>query len=134
MKLTIGKLAKQAGVTIETIRYYQRKGLLIEPEKHANSYREYPFEAIARIRFIKRAQLSGFTLKEILELLSLDSEHCVDVRKMAEQKRLQIDGQIKDLTSLRNVLDSLVKGCKDDPSTNHCSLIDSLSYQSDSKS
>jgi MerR family mercuric resistance operon transcriptional regulator len=69
MTLTIGKLAKQANVTIETIRYYQRKGLLIEPEKPATGYRQYPPEAIARIQFIKRAQQSGFTLKEIAELL-----------------------------------------------------------------
>ncbi|MEE9395787.1 MAG: Hg(II)-responsive transcriptional regulator [Methylococcales bacterium] len=134
MTLTIGKLAKQANVTIETIRYYQRKGLLNEPEKPVVGYRQYPYEAIARIRFIKRAQQSGFTLKEISELLLLNSEHCQDVQKMAEQKRQQIDEQIKDLTALRNVLDSLVKGCQQTQSTDHCSLIDSLSNQSDSKS
>jgi MerR family mercuric resistance operon transcriptional regulator len=59
MTLTIGKLAKQANVTIETIRYYQRKGLLVEPEKPAMGYRQYPSEAISRLRFIKRAQQSG---------------------------------------------------------------------------
>jgi len=134
MTLTIGKLAKQANVTIETIRYYQRKGLLNEPEKPVIGYRQYPSEAIARIRFIKRAQQSGFTLKEISELLSLNSGHCQDVQKMAEQKRQQIDEQIKDLTALRNVLDGLVKGCQQTQSTDHCSLIDSLSNQSDSKS
>ena len=134
MKLTIGKLANQANVTIETIRYYQRKGLLKEPEKPISGYRRYPPEAIARILFIKRAQTSGFTLKEIAELLSLESGHCQDIRKMAEQKRQQIDGQIKDLTALRNVLDSLVQGCKEDPSTEHCSLIDALSNQPGSKS
>jgi MerR family transcriptional regulator, mercuric resistance operon regulatory protein len=127
MNMTIGQLAKQANVTIETIRYYQRKGLLIEPEKPATGYRQYPSNAIARIRFIKCAQQSGFTLKEISELLSLDSGHCEDIRKMAEQKRQQIDDQIKDLTALRHVLDTLVKGCQTDPSTEHCSIIDSLS-------
>jgi len=134
MKLTIGKLAKQANVTIETIRYYQRKGFLHEPAKPDTGYRQYPTEAIARIRFIKRAQQSGFTLKEIAELLALDSGHCEDARKLAEQKREQIDGQIRDLTALRHVLDNLVKGCQNDPSTEHCSLIDSLSNQTDSKS
>jgi MerR family mercuric resistance operon transcriptional regulator len=129
MKLTVGKLAKQSNVNIETIRYYQRKGLLIEPEKPLTGYRQYPSEAIARIRFIKRAQQSGFTLKEISELLSLDSGHCDDIRKMAEQKRQQIDKQIKDLTALRNVLDNLVKGCQTDPSHEHCSLIDALSKE-----
>ncbi len=133
MTLTIGKLAKQANVTIETIRYYQRKGLLIEPEKPVSGYRQYPAEAIARIQFIKRAQQSGFTLKEIEELLSLDGEHCEDVQKMAEQKREQIDEQLKNLTVLRNVLDSLVKGCQQDQSTQHCSLIDALSNQEDAQ-
>ncbi len=134
MTLTIGKLAKQANVTIETIRHYQRKGLLIEPDKPVNGYRLYPSEAISRLCFIKRAQQSGFTLKEISELLSLDGEHCEDVQKMAEQKRQQIDEQLKNLTALRNVLDSLVKGCQQDHSTQHCSLIDALSNQEDSQS
>ncbi|PTN07644.1 Hg(II)-responsive transcriptional regulator [Nitrosomonas aestuarii] len=125
-KLTIGKLAKQANVTIETIRYYQRQGLLDEPLKPDTGYRQYPAEAIARIRFIKRAQQLGFTLKEIAELLALDSGHCEDVRKLAEQKREQIDEQMQDLTVLRHALDSLVKGCLKNQSSRQCSLIDSL--------
>jgi len=132
--LTIGKLAKQTEVTIETIRYYQRIGLLDEPGKPFSGYRHYPHHAIARIRFIKRAQQAGFTLKEIAQLLSLDDDHCADVRKIAEQKCQQIDAQIKDLTALRNVLDSLVKGCQNDSSSEHCSLINALSNNSDSKS
>jgi MerR family mercuric resistance operon transcriptional regulator len=129
MKLTIGKLAKQANVTIETIRYYQRKGLLIKPNKPAIGYRLYPSAAITRIRFIKRAQQCGFALKEISELLSLDSGHCGDVLKMAEQKRQLINGQINDLAALRKVLDNLIKGCQSDPSTEHCALIDALSKE-----
>ncbi len=134
MKLTIGKLAQLANVTIETIRYYQRKGLINEPVKPATGYRQYPTVAIARIQFIKRAQQTGFTLKEIAELLSLDGEHCQDVQKMAEQKRQQINEQLKDLTALRNALDGLVKGCQQDKSTDHCSLIDAFSNQSDARS
>ncbi len=131
MPLTIGKLAKQAGVTIETIRYYQRKGLLREPDKPFNGYRQYPAEAIARIRFIKRAQQAGFTLREITELLSLDSDHCRDVRNIAEQKRQQIDQQIKDLAALREVLDRLIEGCQSEPSSEKCSLIDAFSTPPD---
>jgi len=134
MNLTIGKLAKQANVTIETIRYYQRKGLLVEPDKPDTGYRHYPTAAIARIRFIKRAQQSGFTLKEISELLSLDSGHCEDVQKMAEQKRQQINGQIKDLTALHTVLEQLIQGCQNDQSTEHCSLIDAFSGHSNTQS
>lgn len=131
MQMTIGKLAKQADVTVETIRYYQRIGLLDEPVKPLGSYRHYPPDAIGRIRFIKRAQQAGFTLKEIAGLLSLDGTHCSEVRKIAEQKCQQIDAQIKDLTALRNVLDSLVKRCQADASTGHCSLIDALSTATD---
>jgi len=131
MKLTIGKLAKQAAVTVETIRYYQRIGLLDEPGKPFSGYRHYPPHAIARIRFIKRAQQAGFTLKEIAQLLSLDAGHCADVREIAEQKCQQIDAQIQDLTALRNVLDALVKRCLSDSSAEHCSLIDALSTATD---
>ncbi|MDD5410369.1 MAG: MerR family transcriptional regulator [Methylobacter sp.] len=127
MILTIGKLAKQADVTIETIRYYQRIGLLKEPDKPDNGYRQYTDDAIARIRFIKRAQQIGFTLKEIAELLSLDGSHCADVRKIAEQKYQQIDQQIKDLIALRNILDTLIKGCQSNFSIEYCSLINALS-------
>lgn len=131
MKLTIGNLAKQAGVTVETIRYYQRIGLLNEPGKPFSGYRHYPPHNIPQIRFIKRAQQAGFTLKEIAQLLSLDGTHCADVQKIAEQKCQQIDAQIKDLTALRNALDSLVKRCKSDFSTDHCSIIDALSTARD---
>ena len=132
MQLTIGKLARQAEVTIETIRYYQQIGLLEEPEKPNNSgYRLYTSDAINRIRFIKRAQQAGFTLKEIAELLSFDGTHCSDVRKIAEQKCQQIDTQIEDLIALRSVLDDLVKRCQTDASTERCSLIDALSTARD---
>ncbi|WP_411726069.1 MerR family transcriptional regulator [Methyloglobulus sp.] len=131
MQLTIGKLAKQAEVTVETIRYYQRIGLLIEPAKSQSSYRHYPPDTITKIRFIKRAQQAGFTLKEIAELLSLDGTHCSEVRKIAEQKCQQIDAQIKELTTLRNVLGNLVKRCQMDASTEYCSLIDALSTARD---
>ncbi len=127
MSLTIGKLARQAGVTIETIRHYQRKGLLPEPEKPLTGYRCYPDTAVFRLRFIKRAQQAGFTLKEILELLSLDGAHCEAVRKIAEQKRRRIDEQIDDLTMLRNVLDKLLKRCQSESSDDHCSIIDAFS-------
>ncbi len=82
--LTIGKLAKQTEVTIETIRHYQRIGLLTEPAKPDGGYRSYSANAISRIRFIKRAQQAGFTLKEIATLLSLDGAHCADIRQLAE--------------------------------------------------
>jgi MerR family mercuric resistance operon transcriptional regulator len=134
MQMTIGKLAKQAEVTIETIRYYQRIGMLNEPAKAQGSYRLYPPDAIGRIRFVKRAQQAGFTLKEIAELLSFDSTHCSDVQKIAEQKCQEIEARIKDLTALRTVLVSLVNRCQTDAYTGRCSLIDALSNEMDIKS
>jgi len=132
MELTIGKLAHSAGVNVETIRYYQRVGLLEEPAKPAWGYRHYPAETVARIRFIKRAQQLGFTLKEISELLSLGDGHCTDVQTLAEQKRDKIDQQISDLQAMRQVLTHLVEACQSNRSSDHCSVIDALSGQNGS--
>ena len=133
MNLTIGKLAQKSNVMVETIRHYQRKKLLSEPEKPAHGFRQHPIETIARIRFIKYAQQSGFSLKEISGLLSLDDNHCSDVRKIAEQKLQKIDGQINSLTIIRNMLDILVQGCHTNSSEKRCSLIKSISDQSNEK-
>ena len=133
MNLTIGKLAKQTEVTIETIRHYQRIGLLAEPEKPDSGYRCYSADTVARIRSIKRAQQAGFTLKEIAALLSLDGEHCADVRQLAEQKCRQIDRQIEDLTALRQVLATLVNGCQQTASSERCAILDAFSGDASTK-
>lgn len=125
--LTIGKLAKQTEVTIETIRHYQRMGILTEPAKPDDGYRVYPADAIARIRFVKRAQQVGFTLKEIATLLSLDGAHCADVRQLAEQKYQQLDQQIRDLTVLRQVLGNLVENCQQTEPSSRCAILDAFS-------
>ena len=130
MSLTIGRLAKKTGVTIETIRYYQRQGLISEPVKPVRGYRQYSEATAERIRFIKRAQQMGFTLKEIKELLSLETDHCEDIRKIAEQKLAQIDRQINDLLKLRAVLDERVNACQTDQQKNTCSMIEALNKQS----
>lgn len=132
MTLTIGKLAKQSKVTIETIRYYQNIGLLSIPTKPESGYRLYSSEEIKKIRFIKRAQLAGFALKEVKELLALDGTHCHDVRLLAEQKCLQIDHQIDDLMSLRKTLLILVKSCGQSISTDQCAILDTLNSENTS--
>lgn len=124
--LTIGQLAQRAAVNIETIRYYQRVGLLLTPARPARGYRLYGEPVVARIRFIKRAQQLGFTLNEITELLAFGETGCVAVRERAELKRRQIDAQLRHLQALRNSLDSLIEACKqrrDGP----CPLVESLS-------
>ncbi|WGS85067.1 MerR family transcriptional regulator [Methylomonas sp. UP202] len=131
--LTIGKLARQTEVTIETIRHYQRIGLLTEPEKPHGGYRCYSDDAITRIRFIKRAQQAGFTLKEIAILLSLDGAYCADIRQLAAQKYQQIDRQIRDLTALRQVLGNLVNDCQQTASSARCAILDAFSKNASSK-
>jgi MerR family transcriptional regulator, mercuric resistance operon regulatory protein len=86
-ELTIGRVAACTGVNVETVRYYQRRGLIEEPEKLFGKYRHYPQVTIKRIRFIKKAQMLGFTLKGIAALLRLDSDvACATVREFAAQK------------------------------------------------
>jgi len=133
MPLTIGKLAKQTEVSIETIRHYQRIGLLSEPEKPYSGYRDYPADVVTKIRIIKRAQQAGFTLKEIATLLALDGTHCADVRQLAEQKCQQIDQQIKDLTALRQVLVTLVNDCEQAASFERCAILDAFSDDASNK-
>lgn len=125
-KLTIGFLAKAAEVNIETVRYYQRIGLITEPQKPAQGYRIYPDNTLTIIRFIKRAQQLGFSLKEIADLLKLGDGRCADVQQRAEQKREQIDNQIKDLKKLRTTLTALIGSCKKNPKLSHCTIVETL--------
>ena len=131
---TIGKLAQLTEVTIETIRHYQRIGLLVEPEKPDSGYRCYSANEITIIRFIKRAQKAGFTLKEIATLISLDGAHCANVQQFTEHKCQQIDQQIKDLKALRQVLDSLVNSCQQTASSERCAILDAFSDETSIKS
>ncbi len=126
--LTIGKLAQKAGVNVETIRYYQRVGLILEPVKPLEGYRHYPEATVARVCFIRRAKDLGFTLKEILELLSLDNGDCAEVRTLAERKRSNINQRIDDLRAMLSVLEELIDQCKlHTDSTPGCAIIETLS-------
>lgn len=124
--LTIGFLARSADVNIETVRYYQRFGIIDEPVKPFDGYRIYPHETVDRIRFIKRSQQLGFSLKEIAELLELGDGHCDDIRQRAEEKQAHIDKQIKDLKKLRKTLASLIKTCLSGTDSAHCPIVETL--------
>lgn len=132
-KLTIGFLAKAADVNIETIRYYQRIGLVTEPEKPLQGYRIYPSATLTRIKFIKRAQQLGFSLAEIAELLELGEGSCADVRERAEEKRNQIDIQINDLNNLRTTLSELINTCQSGSelgaNSSHCAIVETLTAE-----
>src|SRR5437867_11607681 len=111
-QLTIGGLAQAAAVNIETIRYYQRRGLLDEPSKPIGGHRRYAAPAVKRVRFIKRAQQPGFTLEEVKSLLLLeDGQSCRETRLLAEQKLALIEQRIADLVRMRRLLTSLIAEC-----------------------
>jgi len=124
--LTIGHLARATGVNIETVRYYQRFGIVSEPAKPAAGYRVYPPSTVDRILFIRRAKELGFSLGEIAELLDLGDGHCEDVRHHAEEKRTHIDQQIKDLKGLRKTLDKLIRDCQTDSDSMVCPIVETL--------
>ena len=122
--LTIGALAKRGGVNVETIRYYQRRGLLQEPERPQEGFRLYPQETVKRIRFIKRAQILGFTLEEIHGLLALDERKaCLETRGMAAHKLELIEQKIADLSRMRDALSGLVRACDTSSSGAPCPII-----------
>lgn len=124
--ITIGTLARKAGVNIETIRYYQRRGLLLEPTKPVEGYRLYPLDSIQRILFIKRAQRLGFSLEEIINLLHLGEGSCSDVKGVAMQKLSLIEDRLTDLERMRVTLLDLVQRCDSGQNQAGCPLVASL--------
>lgn len=127
---TIGALAKEAGVNVETVRYYERRGLLEQPEQEPDQrWRDYPDEALSLLCFIKRAQQLGFSLKEIERLIAYrhSSPHtCDQVRKEATEKILDIDAKIRDLTAIKSSLKTLVERCAQRGPDLSCPIIESL--------
>jgi MerR family mercuric resistance operon transcriptional regulator len=110
--MTIGRLARAAGVNIETVRYYQRRGLLNTPRKPPGSARRYASDSLTRLRFIRRAQELGFTLREIAELLKLGDGSCEQTRAIAERRLADIEARIRDLESMRGMLGKLIRTCR----------------------
>jgi MerR family mercuric resistance operon transcriptional regulator len=127
--LTISRVAELAGVGVETIRYYQRIGLIIEPAKPANGYRVYDQGIIARLKFIQRAKELGFSLAEIQELLSLDASACGQTQALAQRKLALIQTKISDLQAMAGVLDDLLKACRDNQEHAGCPIIETLSQK-----
>ncbi|MBZ0091996.1 MAG: Hg(II)-responsive transcriptional regulator [Sulfuricellaceae bacterium] len=133
MAITIGALAQAAGVNVETIRYYQRRGLLAEPDKPLQGFRHYTLETVERVRFIKRAQKLGFTLEDVANLLQLnDGVHCAEARSLAANKLAAIEAKIADLEGMRRMLAGLIQQCQDGNRQEHCPIIATLSGQVDS--
>jgi Hg(II)-responsive transcriptional regulator len=127
--LTIGKLAKKADVNIETIRYYERRGLMPIPNRRDSGYRQYSDEMVKRIQFIKHAKGLGFSLKEINELLSLRLDAktpCSEVKRRAEAKMSDIEEKITTLKKMKKALVKLTKACSGKGTVIECSILEAL--------
>ena len=124
---TIGALAKRAGVNVETIRFYQRRGLLAEPERPLKGVRRYTEREARRVRFIREGQKLGFSLDELAELLSLeDGQHCREARDIALKKLAAIRERIEGLRTMEKALSGLVESCAQNTGAVSCPIIHAL--------
>jgi MerR family mercuric resistance operon transcriptional regulator len=135
-ELKIGQIAERAEIGIETIRFYERKGLLEKPSRSKSGYRLYPPQAIVRIRFIQRAKELGFSLKEISRLLSLRVDPdttCGMVKSHATAKITDIERKIETLQHMKHALVNLAKSCRGAGPTSQCPILDFLETQKNEK-
>ena len=127
--LTIGEVAKAAQVGVETIRFYEREGLIAEPPRRRSGYRQYPPDTVRRVQFIRHAKDLGFTLKEIAELLAMRvaaGKTCADVRALARAKISDIDRRMDDLQRVREALERVARRCRGEGPTSECPILDAL--------
>ena len=128
--MTIGRVAKKAGVGVETIRFYERRGLIEQPIKPDGAgFRNYPDEVVVQVRFIRRAQQIGFSLAEIGELLSLKADptsDCGDIRERASAKLEEVDEKITSLKRMRKALNEMIAACPASGALRACSILDAL--------
>ena len=129
MSLKIGEVAQRGGVSLQTIRYYEREGLLAKPPRLASGYRLFPDTAVRRVRFIKRAQELGFSLAEIRELLSLRENAAAgaqDMRERARAKIADIEQKIRRLRAMKNALKALAESCPGCGPLSDCPILEAL--------
>ena len=130
--VTIGRLAKDVGVNIQTIRYYERLKLLAPTARRPSGYRLYGATEFQRLRFIRNAQKLGFTLQEITDLLNLrvsSAARCGDVQRRAQAKLAAVEAKIKDLESMAGVLRDLIRSCKTQQPTDRCPILKSFEQE-----
>lgn len=127
--LTIGRVARDAGLAIDTVRYYEREGLLQKPARTPAGYRQYASDAVARLRFIRQAKELGFTLSEIRELLALKvapGKSCADVRARTQAKIADVEQRIAQLARMKRALARLASACSGRGPTSECPIIEAL--------
>lgn len=130
---SIGQVAKQAGIGVETVRFYERQGLIEDPPRTPSGYRQYPPDTVERLRFIRRAKELGFSLNEISELLSLGGDACAEVRALAAAKVSDIERRIADLQAMVTVLRRLVASCDAGIDEDACPILESLREAADGR-
>lgn len=133
--LTIGRVAREAGVAIDTVRYYEHEGLLDKPARTPAGYRQYSADAVARLRFIRQAQELGFSLREIRGLLTLRvsaRSSCAEVKARADSKIADVDRRIAHLKRVRKALSKLAAACRGRGPTSRCPILDALETDSPS--
>ena len=129
MRNTIGSVARRAGVGVETIRFYERQGLIKQPPTRKQGFREYPEEAVDRVRFIRHAKDLGFTLEEVGQLLSLRAHpriNCETVQERAKEKIADVDAKIQGLRKIKTQLQKLAKACDMREATADCPILEAL--------
>jgi MerR family copper efflux transcriptional regulator len=131
--LTIGQLAERGGVNLETVRYYEREGLMPPPPRKTSGHRAYSLNAVRRLRFIRRAQQLGFSLAEIKELLALrrdPNQLCMDVIRQIDTKTQEVEEKIAHLRAIRRTLLRLKNSCEGDCRVSECHILESLDTES----
>lgn len=127
--LTIGRVARSAGLAIDTLRYYEREGLLEKPARTTSGYRHYTTDVVARLRFIRQAKELGFSLREIKELLTLRVEagrSCADVRARAEAKIADVEQRVATLMRMKRALAKLASSCSGRGPTSNCPILEAM--------
>ena len=127
--MRIGKVAKQVGITVETIRFYEKRGLIEPPRRNESGYRDYPEDVVKLVSFIKRAKELGFSLKEIKNLMSLrftPGTTCSEVKKQTIEKIADIDRKVDDLLKIKGALTELVSVCPGQGPLSHCTIMEAL--------
>ncbi len=126
MSFTIGQLANRAEISVETVRYYERCGLINRPAKPTRGYRKYGNDILQRLLFIRKAKSLGFKLDEIRNLLVLNEGHCKDVQLIAQNKLEQVRKKLGDLQRLEGALDKLIRKCAESTDRTYCPIIETL--------
>jgi Cu(I)-responsive transcriptional regulator len=127
--LNIGQVAKQTGVTVEAIRFYEKQNLIATPQRSQSGYRQYPLETIKRVRFIQHAKDAGFTLRDVGELLALRREpgtSCTDIKLCTLKKIEEVDKKISDLNKIRDALSRMIMKCSGRGALSECPILEEL--------